>query len=497
MKATLSNIFLLAVFFYVESYAQPSIHNINAVAGGKNKICNTDLVINGENHKTIDFGGDTVTFKKFGLGLKILNATHITIKNMVIQYDPIPYSVGIITKISSDSICLTALKGTTPFDSTFAISSNTKKEYIVFRTPDFKLVNNIYNAYKVGAKKINPIYTSSLDRTHWTVKGNLGSLPLSVLSVGYYYISIPSYWVSQAMYSPLFSPAITIFLSDNIELKNVTVLSSPSVAINLALSSNVLFDNCTVKRKEGFPISANRDALNTADAGGKYDIGPFFINSSVSDMGDDGLNIKSGVIPVTQWLSDTQFTYIFHLKSMLPYVNSNNRKTVMEHILNIGDTLAGVDSMLPTFINKEPIVVSDVADINDSTFIITVKNTPIQYERIKCLFNYSITPNNNLFATISNTSIKQCRRFGIFVTSIKSRVVDNTIDSLAGAGYSIIGYPFTNSNRYFSFPCLSVISNNRITNINLQKGDNPAGRGGGGAGGFISNCPNFNQIYKQ
>ena len=60
---------------------------------------------------TIDGNGSTFIFRKIDLGFSIFNCKNLILKNLSIDYDPLPFTQGIITSIENKSITLKIDKG--------------------------------------------------------------------------------------------------------------------------------------------------------------------------------------------------------------------------------------------------------------------------------------------------------------------------------------------------------------------------------------------------
>ena len=60
---------------------------------------------------TIDGNGSTFIFRKIDMGISIFNCKNLTLKNLSIDYDPLPFTQGIITSIENKSVTLRIDKG--------------------------------------------------------------------------------------------------------------------------------------------------------------------------------------------------------------------------------------------------------------------------------------------------------------------------------------------------------------------------------------------------
>lgn len=446
-------IFIFALIFLfiansctkMETVVEPTSAKFPVFTANSIVRMDSSLVIQNDSNITIDGQNSTLVFTHWSSHIFIINSHNITIKNLNIEYDPIPYSQGIITKRNGNTITVKQVLGI-PFDSSFYNQSLTL--YGIFRTANFELIPNISNVIPIAQATTTKISNGVYDITIY-------NLPAAI-DTGHYFIKDPSSFFQSVA-------AVQGSYSDNVVLSNVNVYNSPNVAFNMFLCANTTIDKCSVipKPNSGRALSSNRDGINITTAGGLYAIGPFITNNTIQDCGDDGINIHKHSI-----VYDT-ITHDYLLYTLL---NKNFNNSLIRSVGSIGDSLVLFDKTGTIVNTPKPIIISNITT-SDSIhykfgFLYPLNTLP---EATNIIVNFSQKASSSGWSLVSNNTVIRSRRIGILILEPRSIVKNNTVTQQPSSGIYISNMNIQGpNNTSLCSPCISIEDGNIVSKTNIQ-----------------------------
>ena len=241
----------------------------------KNK---THLQFRNLENVTIDFNGSEIICRNTTTAIKIDRCKSLTLSNFSIDYDPLPFTQGIINRIAPDFswFDIRILKG-------YPTKNILLEKGEVFDPDTHTLKANLRTFYNLSsiAKQSNSEYRIHLKQFR---KYNIKTGDILVLGAN----SSPT--------SKGTSPhGIISSDCENLAFKNVTMYSSNCFAFLENRCSKSLYQECRIARKKEdaakeFPRmrSTNADAFHSSSS----EIGPTLLNCEAHFMGDDALNIR-------------------------------------------------------------------------------------------------------------------------------------------------------------------------------------------------------------
>lgn len=249
-----------------------------------NSICHLKtLEISGKKNLVLDGRKSTIIFNPNNSAIHVgRKSENISISNINIDYDPLPFTQGIITKIS---------------DGYFSFS-------IMDRYPPVGKNNNRVLIYDRNTKDLKRNGSTLYFRSFEIDKdGKSGKIPFS----GNYQANL--HVGDYIAFRPRGRPAIYLDgLSRNIRLNNISIFSSPGMGVmGRFLDGN---NHINVRIIPGPPplgsdrprlLSTNSDAVNFAYSRK----GPTIKNSYISRQGDDGINLHGLILAVRSIVTST------------------------------------------------------------------------------------------------------------------------------------------------------------------------------------------------
>lgn len=418
---------------------------LNNQLQGNTIYLDSSIIFSNINNQIYDGQGVTIVFTSYNAQLRIQSSDNITIKNLNINYEPIPHSEGIIISKINKKIRVKQTIGIS-FDDPIYNSASTI--FGLFRTKTKELVSGIANTYSIKNATTTKISDSIFDITYT-------SLP-TLIDTGMYFIKDPSA-VSGWM------PAIQLNDANNISFQNVTVHSSPAVAFNASYSSNITLDSFKVLPLPNSMqlLSSNRDGINILMPVSNFSKGPFILNSLIQDCGDDALNVRKYAL-----LADTILNNGFQVN----FTSISNKSLIPLSIGKQGDTLYLYNGDGTIQQTASPIVISNIQTTDSNLYTISFKTNLNQgYPSTYYFVNASQEGNSQSWSTVSNCTFVRSRRIAILMLDINSNILNNTVLQQPSVGIYASNIDIDGPNgASFSSPCKLNISGNTVSNCNIQ-----------------------------
>lgn len=396
---------------------------------------------------TVNANGSQFWFDDYQTALYFENCQGVTFRNLNIDYDPLPFTQGVITEIGDDYIDFVIEKGflspveirkkiTSAESKSFIYNKNTRlvKAHVPHMTSDsfeeigenrIRMKVSVYGGFKPNTLPIEPgDYVDAVFR-HRT--------------------------------------AIIMHNSVNLSLKNVNLYAGPHFGIMNTFCSGTELDNFNVIPRPGTKrlMSVNADAIHMNNSLK----GPRIVNCSLSGMGDDGINVYTSFHDRVQKQTATN--------SALVLLNSSLD-------LTRGDSLNFYDGT--SLIKKASVRILEIKEH------VTPEATPqpsISRDRKAYLIKFSgaaslaeddIVENLKIASRgtyIANNRIYNATTRGIIMKVKESVVENNFLEDVANSG--ILTFANLGSFKEGPFPSNVIIRNNTL----IRTGYGGATRGSG------------------
>lgn len=208
----------------------------------------------------IDGGGSRLTFHGLIQPFGLINCKNVILKNFILDWKRMPYSIGRVTKIYGENIEIDIFKDypvsggepvwclcdydpvTRRMTDAWTYGSTTPMEYI-----------------SPGLVRIKDSCAAKIKSGNWLIMQHIG----------------------------LYRPGIHILDCEDIHLEGITMYSVPGMGIIGHRSCDISIRNLFVKPAEGMFRSVNRDATHFISCSGTID----FENCHFEGMGDDAVNV--------------------------------------------------------------------------------------------------------------------------------------------------------------------------------------------------------------
>jgi hypothetical protein len=215
---------------------------------------------------TIDATGVEMVCSETTRAILIENCKDITITGLTIDYNPLPFTQGVIVDISEDrkSHTIQIMEGFSPAESAIDFKHS-------IYTPEGALRFGGYYRMELEVLADNQLKISGL---HPRKDGGEQLGDIVIISSEYL----------KGRYDP---HAVHIYDSVGTTLEDVTLYASPCFGFFEEHSSESVYKNCIVDRRAGRVHSLNADAFHSKFA----KVGPRIENCRAMWMGDDGINI--------------------------------------------------------------------------------------------------------------------------------------------------------------------------------------------------------------
>lgn len=233
----------------------------------------------------IDGRGARITMTKLNEAIRLIDCRKVTLKNFILDYDPLPFTQGVVTELSPD-LRKIHFQIDTGYPRLAPVYAN--RRIHVF-TPDGKLFKpdapDVYGEIEIISPERGICHA---DRPHKNVKkGDRIALDCRR------------------------DAAIHLSRCEAIRFENVTVYSSPGLVFRarFGLGGDELVN---VKITRGpKPEGATKERLLSSSADGVNFAylrrGPRIIDCDFSFMGDDGVNLHSVALPVAKLIDQDRF----------------------------------------------------------------------------------------------------------------------------------------------------------------------------------------------
>jgi hypothetical protein len=246
---------------------------------------------------TIDFQGSTLWFENEATGIVTSKSENLTIKNAVLDWDPLPFTQGIITAVHPDS-------------SSFDVRIDPGYERV---SPGISasegvlggLRGMLFNANTRVVKAGQTGFTLSLD---WNRPNEDGTYRLKYR--GFYKIPMNESQIEVGDAIAIIKRmrrAVRIEGGSQSMMENITLHSSPFVAFATNATTGdhgPIFRNCKIIRRPGTDrlIAGNADGFNISNSVE----GPIVENCAIENIGDDFINIHGHLSRVIWQTSPTE-----------------------------------------------------------------------------------------------------------------------------------------------------------------------------------------------
>ena len=366
----------------------------------------TNLVVNGRGSTLL------VTDPEIG-GICMEGSSHIGLKNFKIDYDPLPYTQGTITKVNL---------------SEYWFELKLDEGFPEPNLANFKRAKKTDGNWGLtirdepnGHRRYGPTAVFAADwektgerlwRFHPSKKGSSYSLqnnPLQAanLKTGERYVHMARNWAQ----------ALAGRSSDHVLWENITILSSPGLAFYPRGTSHHTIRDCHVKLKKGRIFSTDADGIHMRGSRGHA----LIEGCSFEGMADDGINVHSSALSVIEIPSPNQVVVRKHTFSVRP-----------------GDELLLVRSESATVLGKAK--VATVEDQGGSWRITCEQDLP------KLAAGKGFASSDNLYNlseaanpfVIRNCHFKDYRGRGILVSAYGGTVENNLFEMPEGWGVVLL-----------------------------------------------------------
>lgn len=243
----------------------------------------------------IDFQGSTLWFEDESSGLVIYRCDNLTVKNVVMDWDPLPFTQGIVTAMDVrgkhfdlriDEGYERVVPGMAPGKGTWrgargVVFDPVSRQMVPQRgfSVLFDWEKNADGTYRVGYRGFHDI---PLDQSGMT----LGDAVV----------------ILRRMHRGVRLQSVS-----NLVLENVTLYSSPFVAFAADAShgDHIIFRNCNILRRPGTNrlLAGNADGINIANSSAR----PLIESCRMEYLGDDFVNIHGHLARVIWPLSPTEW----------------------------------------------------------------------------------------------------------------------------------------------------------------------------------------------
>ena len=261
------------------------------------------LQISDAHHLVINGQGSTllITHPEVG-GINTDNSSDIVIRDLTIDYDPLPYAQGTISQVNLS-------------ENWFELRVDSG-----FMEPDQPCFDLAMSKWGLtireeedGGRRYGPIavFSSEWEKTgdklwrfHVEADGNYNPLTSAGLKTGETYIHM----------ARNYSMAVAARNCDQLLWENITVHASPGLAFYPHITSHHTIRNCHVKVKEGRVFSTNADGIHMRGSRGNVLID----SCSFQGMADDGINVHSSAMSITAQPAPNQVRVKKHTYSVQP-----------------------------------------------------------------------------------------------------------------------------------------------------------------------------------
>lgn len=295
----------------------------------------SDLTVRGE------VGTKLIMTDVYNPGILLLGSQRITIDQLSVDYDPLPFTQGLIESVDLEKKLVT-VKIADGYDDLSREDFHNKlqaRRMMLFDPVTRQLDHTVVAKYKLNSLK-------SLGDKRWEI--HITSNPLEDLKPGHHLFTIIARRPAHAVMGKL---------SSDSTFSNITVHSAPGCAFNLRDCDAFKILHCDIKMPQG------ADRLMTTNADGvhcKYNrIGPEVAYCHFTGMDDDAINIGGSFARVLDQKDST--TLMVHVQIFEP-----------------GDRLVLVDGDTGAYMQQVTVKSAHITTFNDQTNGVLLKlNEPV------------------------------------------------------------------------------------------------------------------------
>jgi hypothetical protein len=240
------------------------------------------------------------------VGVLFEGCTDVAIKDLRLDYDPLPYASGTIASVDPQggTFDLDLEAGSLAFDHPAFLPENAKALWGITVRPDPAHGTTRYgpNVTGGGAR------ISLVEGRRWRLGSNQWFWPPCTVEEhrpGTRYVHIPR----------TYGAGVCFRNSTNVRAEGVTILASPGLAfLPILCGGEIAFVDCHVRVVPGRPISSNADGIHARGLRGKI----LIERCSFEGMADDAINIHSSAILVQNIVSPSEIIAPQHTWSVRP-----------------------------------------------------------------------------------------------------------------------------------------------------------------------------------
>tara|TARA_R110002096_G_scaffold91625_10_gene207309 strand:- start:1129 stop:3012 length:1884 start_codon:yes stop_codon:yes gene_type:complete len=253
--------------------------------------------LRGINDFTVDFQGSTLWFESEATGIVTSKTENLTLKNAILDWDPLPFTQGIVTAVHPES-------------SSFDVRIDPGYEKVVPGMSASKgsqggLRGMLFNANTRVLKAGQTGFTLSLD---WNRQNDNGTYRIKYR--GFYEIPIVESNIEVGDAIAILKRmrrAVRIEGGSHSVMENITLYSSPFVAFAANATTGdhgPIFRGCKIVRRPGTDrlMAGNADGINIANSVE----GPIIEDCVIENMGDDFINVHGHLSRVIWQNSPTE-----------------------------------------------------------------------------------------------------------------------------------------------------------------------------------------------
>jgi Fibronectin type III domain len=267
---------------------------------------------NGLNNVTLEGNGSEIICDKQSLAFKLTNCTNFKMSNLSVDYDPLCFTQGVITAVSSDH-----LTWTVKICSGYPLTDISTNKMELFDANTMTLKENYWTIYSGFT------YTQSSDVL--TITKTSATSPYSE--------AVGDYVVFDVKPANTETHGILMTACKNLTLENVTMYGSNCFSFFETDCENSTYNRCKVTRKTDDPNvtvprlrAGNADGIHSKHA----TIGPSITNCRVEYNSDDCIAVNGNFYPV--YNVDQANGYLYMLSSeTTPKVQSGDSIVIVDN----------------------------------------------------------------------------------------------------------------------------------------------------------------------
>ncbi len=357
------------------------------------------LILSYKDGTVINGNDSTILMKATGRAILLRYSNNVTIKNLTIEYDPLPFTQGIVTWLSTDK-----KEALVEIDEGYPVPP--ESSVVLKRT----IIHNAGN---------QNFLESSATRTRTQVIGVEDNEIHIKHPQAYDQLNTVGKRISLAYNYKEDAEAVVSVENTGCVFENITVYSSPAVGFKENRGSANTYDGITITRNPNPPAGATVLPVRSTNADGIHSlgtrIGPEIINSLIEDCGDDAIAIRGMYAQAAETVTDA--TTVLFYGAPLDFYSPGDRFRIYLDEGHGAQLIRTIDG--------------DVLDVTSTVPPIAGFNTtlqisftsPVTLEAGDMAVN-EYTQGNDF--RVENNTIKNIRARGIYVKA-GGDIIDNTI----------------------------------------------------------------------